>query len=168
MERILKKCMIILTVSCLVLNPLIIFANDSVKDSAVTPRGAVYACTGSSTSKTLKSSNNQEVYKTFGTYIQPLDHVTINYSHVFTVSNAHTFNLIPELWTYSYQESYSTSESMSQTITNRTGKLAEFVGLAIYDLYRVKKLIETSPGSGYCNLIEGDYKVYKGTGYGYR
>lgn len=87
---------------------------------------------------------------------------------MFTVSNANTFNLIPELWTYSYQETYSSSGSLAQTVTNRTGRLAEFVGFAVYDLYKVKKLVETAPGSGYCTLIEGDYKVYKGTGYGYR
>lgn len=168
MDKIFKKCMIFLTVSCLVLNPLLVFANESDEDSTITPIGAVYVCTGSSTNKTLKSSNNQEVYKTFGIFSEPLNSVTIEEAHVFTVSNANTFNLIPELWTYSYQETYSSSGSLAQTVTNRTGRLAEFVGFAVYDLYKVKKLVETAPGSGYCTLIEGDYKVYKGTGYGYR
>ena len=168
MDKIFKRCMIFLTVVCLALNPLFVFANESDEDSESSPIGAIYVCTGSSTNKTLKSSNNQEVYKTFGIFSDPLNSVTVEQSHVFTVSNANTFNLIPELWTTSYQETYSSSVSLAQTITNRTGRLAEFIGFAVYDLYKVKKLVETSPGSGYCNLIEGEYKVYKGTGYGYR
>ena len=85
MDKIFKRCMIFLTVVCLALNPLFVFANESDEDSEISPIGAIYVCTGSSTNKTLKSSNNQEVYKTFGIFSDPLNSVTVEQSHVFTV-----------------------------------------------------------------------------------
>lgn len=170
MKNKTKNFLSIFLMACMLCGPSNVFANDSNDVSTVAPYGPIYICSGNSTTTKLKASNQQEVYMTFGgLYVQPLDSITITASHVFTVSNTNTFNLIPELWTNSYSISYSSSVSLSQTVTNRTGRLAEFVGFAIYDLYMVTKLIELSPGSGKCQMVaNGDYKVYKGTTYGYR
>ena len=87
--------------------------------------------------------------------------------HVFGLSNTSTFSLIPELIETGFGYSYSSSNSLSQTIPNQTGELAEFVGISVYNICKVQKLVEVS--EGYCKIVaNGNYDVYRETGYDFR